>query len=49
MISEDSSCSKLGMEIMSRGEGNSVDAFISTTLCLAVTRPDVASKYTYYL
>uniref|UniRef100_A0A3Q0KIW6 Gamma-glutamyltransferase-like protein 3 (T03 family) n=1 Tax=Schistosoma mansoni TaxID=6183 RepID=A0A3Q0KIW6_SCHMA len=40
---DDDLCGQIGLNIMRENKGNAVDAMVSVMLCLAVTRPDVAS------
>nr|CDS30217.1 gamma glutamyltranspeptidase 1 [Hymenolepis microstoma] len=42
-VSDFSSCSRLGKELMVSKGGNAVDALISIVLCLSVTRQDIIS------
>ncbi|TGZ33371.1 hypothetical protein CRM22_011420, partial [Opisthorchis felineus] len=43
VISESAQCNSIGLQMMSQGQGNAVDAAVATALCMAVVRPDVAS------
>lgn len=45
MVVDDDLCGDIGLNIMSKNNGNSVDAVVATVICLTVTRPDIASKH----
>ncbi|KAF7260532.1 hypothetical protein EG68_01929 [Paragonimus skrjabini miyazakii] len=44
VASENNYCSRFGLKLMEQDGGNAVDSAVATALCLAVVRPDVASK-----
>ncbi|TPP65739.1 Gamma-glutamyltransferase protein 3 (T03 family) [Fasciola gigantica] len=44
VLAENEFCATMGLEMLEKQGGNAVDAAVSTALCLAVVRPDIASK-----